>query len=127
MLNLLSGSTISIFIPEISDKGFKHEQARPDREQFVKIFENNIEAGKEHNFEVCKSCSEQNLPYDFDSLMHYTNDAFGKWVNGKRLKTIEVKSDPSHILAHSSSKHTFSPLDLAGILDLYDCSGKNPL
>ena len=57
--------------------------------------------------------------------MHYTNDAFGKKVNGKRLKTIELKADPNHILAHSSSKHTVSPLDLAGILDLYDCSGKN--
>ena len=80
----------------------------------------------EHNFEKCKDCSKQNTNYDFDSLMHYTNDAFGKVVNGKHLKTIEVKADPNHILAGSSSKHTFSDRDLAGILDLYDCSGKNP-
>ena len=59
--------------------------------------------------------------------MHYPNHAFGKEVNGKELKTIEVKADPNHHLAGSSGKHTFSDLDLAGILDLYDCSGKNNL
>ena len=75
-------------------------------------------------FEKCDLCSNQKLEYDFDSLMHYTNDAFAKESG---LKTIEVIGDPERVLAHSSEKHTFSRLDLLGILDLYGCTGKSTL
>ena len=75
-------------------------------------------------FKKCDLCSNQKLKYDFDSLMHYTNDAFAKESG---LKTIEVIGDPDRVLAHSSEKHTFSRLDLLGILDMYGCTGKSPL
>ena len=72
-------------------------------------------------FEKCNGCSNQTLQYDFDSLMHYTNGAFAKSYG---LKTMEVKGDPDRVLAGSTSKHTFSTLDLMGVLDMYDCTGK---
>ena len=93
----------------------------------MKVNTDNVVDGKEHNFDICDGCSNQALGYDFDSLMHYTNDAFAKKDDeGNPIgKTIEVIDDPDHILAHTASKHTFSPLDLKGILDMYDCTGKN--
>ena len=91
------------------------------------------EIGSEENenvryqFRKCRDCSDQHLVYDLDSLMHYTNYAFrSEEAEAKGLNTIEVKADPNHVLAHSADKHTFSPLDLEAILDLYECSGKNP-
>ena len=82
------------------------------------------DASTRYQFRKCVGCSNQSLAYDFDSLMHYTNDAFAK-KEPPGLKTIQVIGDPDRVLAHSSSKHTFSPLDLVGILDMYDCKGKN--
>ena len=79
-------------------------------------------------FEKCVDCSisKQAREYDFDSLMHYTNDAFITLEAGLAgKKTIEAIDDPDRVFAHSSDKHTFSPLDLLGILDLYDCKGEN--
>ena len=74
-----------------------------------------------YQFRECEGCSNQALQYDFDSLMHYTNYAFAKEAG---LKTIQVIGNPDRYLAHASSKHTFSTLDLMGILDMYDCTGK---
>ena len=58
----------------------------------MKIIEENIEEDKEHNFvKYDKSqVSEFGLPYDYESLMHYGANDFGK--HGKR--TIETY-DPS--------------------------------
>ena len=100
--------------------------SRPDRDKYVKIISENLKDDEQTKwqFKICDDCSNQSLAYDFDSLMHYTNDAFAK-KNG--LKTIEVIDDPDRVLAHASEKHTFSRLDLLGILDLYDCTGKNSL
>lgn len=70
-----------------------------------------------------EKCSNQDLRYDLDSLMHYTNGAFAKQDG---LNTIEVKGNPGHRIAHSSRKNTFSDLDLKGILKMYDCNDKEP-
>ena len=108
--------------------GFYHEQSRKDRDQFVNILWDNMKGGDNvrYQFRKCTDCSDQDLVYDLDSLMHYTNHAFrSNWAKIFGLNTIEVKGDPNHVLAHSSTKHTFSPLDLKAILDLYECHGKN--
>jgi hypothetical protein len=60
--------------------GMAHEQARPDRDEFVVIQWDNIEAGKEHNFEV-DSNGFVGADYDYQSLMHYDAHAFS--VNGE--------------------------------------------
>ena len=95
----------------------------------MKVNTDNVVDGKEHNFDICDGCSNQALGYDFDSLMHYTNDAFAKEDDeGNPIgKTMEVIGDPDRVLAHPAQKHTFSRLDLLGILDLYGCTGKSTL
>ena len=68
--------------------GLWHEQARPDRDNYVKIHTENIEDGKEQNFAKQSrfDVNTQGFGYDFTSLMHYPRNAFSK--NGK--DTIEV-------------------------------------
>ncbi|KAF4523390.1 hypothetical protein B566_EDAN013472 [Ephemera danica] len=66
--------------------GFFHKQSRPDRNDFVTIHPENIENGMEFNFELVQSATF-NIPYDYDSVMHYSGTAFSK--NG--LPTITAK------------------------------------
>jgi Astacin (Peptidase family M12A) len=65
--------------------GMWHEQSRDDRDDYVTINWDNIESGKENNFEIQNDYRYG--PYDFDSVMHYPRDAFS--TNGS--DTITVK------------------------------------
>ena len=61
--------------------GFVHEHTRPDRDDFILVNMDNIEAGKEKNFEKRPegtrdlfekgSVDSRNTPYDVLSLLHY--------------------------------------------------------
>lgn len=68
--------------------GFHHEQTRPDRDNYVRIKFENIEAGKSGNFNMdhAPSTTSFGTPYDYDSVMHYTPGSFSK--NG--YNTIEA-------------------------------------
>ena len=98
--------------------GFYHEQSRPDRDNYVDVYFDNIDPqDKAHNFNKCSDCTTQNEPYDFDSIMHYSKTAFG---NGK--VTLARKGCPSCKLGQNNG---FSPLDIKGLNDLYGCSKDN--
>lgn len=66
--------------------GLWHEQSREDRDQFIRIHWENIQAGMEHNFNQHITDGDDIGPYDFDSIMHYSATAFSK--NGQ--PTIET-------------------------------------
>ncbi|KAF7242084.1 Bone morphogenetic protein 1 [Varanus komodoensis] len=60
--------------------GFWHEHTRPDRDDHVAIYRENIQPGQEYNFlkmelEEVESLGEM---YDFDSIMHYARNTFSK-------------------------------------------------
>jgi len=58
--------------------GFWHEQSRPDRDDYVRIYLNNVERRWWHNF-MKRSNSEvdsRGSEYDYGSVMHYTTTAF---------------------------------------------------
>jgi hypothetical protein len=57
--------------------GMMHEQSRPDRDSYVRILWENIEAGQEHNFDIEVNGLKIG-PYDFTSLMHYARSDFAK-------------------------------------------------
>ncbi|CAF1440048.1 unnamed protein product [Rotaria sordida] len=63
--------------------GFAHEQTRPDRDRYVKVYPENMISGTEHNFQRFTNSEINTLgeAYDYGSIMHYQNDAFSK--NGK--------------------------------------------
>nr|CAB3261137.1 uncharacterized protein LOC100176732 [Phallusia mammillata] len=67
--------------------GIWHEQSRPDRDDYVKILEENIIPGQETNFYKFSKDQVESFssPYDFGSIMHYYSTTFSK--NGER--TIE--------------------------------------
>jgi len=65
--------------------GFWHEQTRPDRDDYVQIDTSNILDADEHNFDIKPAADvypkqeyglHDSLTYDFDSVMHYGDDAF---------------------------------------------------
>ncbi|KAI5619860.1 meprin A subunit beta precursor [Silurus asotus] len=60
--------------------GFWHEQSRADRNDYVNIMWDQIEAGKEHNFNNYDDTvsSALGFPYDYTSVMHYSKTAFNK-------------------------------------------------
>ncbi|CAL4149475.1 unnamed protein product [Meganyctiphanes norvegica] len=60
--------------------GFNHEQSRIDRDDSVKIMWENIEEGKEHNFDKVETNST-GIEYDYTSVMEYISNAFTS--NGK--------------------------------------------
>ncbi|OWF38855.1 zinc metalloproteinase nas-13-like [Mizuhopecten yessoensis] len=60
--------------------GLFHEQSRPDRDFFVKINSSNIRSGMERNFQKFsrRTINSRGIPYDYTSIMHYSNRAFSK-------------------------------------------------
>ncbi|XP_068172205.1 high choriolytic enzyme 1-like [Antennarius striatus] len=93
--------------------GFHHEQVRSDRDKYVSIVTENIQRGKESNFEKVAT-NNLGTPYDFKSVMHYSKYAFSR--NGK--PTIIAKSNPNLSLGRNTE---MSAHDIARVNELYDC------
>ncbi|XP_014665206.1 PREDICTED: zinc metalloproteinase nas-36-like [Priapulus caudatus] len=55
--------------------GFFHEQSRSDRDSYIKIIFENIQRGRETNFEK-QNHINFDVPYDLSSLMHYSGTTF---------------------------------------------------
>ncbi|XP_039768470.1 meprin A subunit beta [Ornithorhynchus anatinus] len=98
--------------------GFWHEQSRADRDDYVMIMWNRIQAGKENNFNVYDDTKSNSLntPYDYTSVMHYSKTAF---QNGT-LPTIITKIDD--FLDVIGQRMDFSDNDLEKVNRLYNCS-----
>ncbi|CAG0888472.1 unnamed protein product [Cyprideis torosa] len=72
--------------------GFYHEQSRPDRDDYVTIHLENIQAGKEHNFDKeTNNIDSLGSPYDYTSVMHYSSRAFLKTGLPANATTISPK------------------------------------
>lgn len=117
-----------------------HEQARPDRDKYVRIFLKNVRnpskadstviisvkeniiiiiiaTGYSHNFYKQRNADTQGVPYDFDSVMHYSATAFAK----PGTKTI-VPRDPNIDLASLGQRSHLSTWDMLQINIRY-CPG----
>lgn len=72
--------------------GFYHQQSASDREGYVKIIEENIQPGMEDNFQQQSDTENFGIPYDYDSVLHYSSLAFSK--NGKKtIVTLDPKAE----------------------------------
>lgn len=96
--------------------GLWHEQSREDRDQHVEVLWNNIEWDKKGNFMQHTIDGTDVGGYDFDSLMHYRFNSFGRKVNGVRLQTIKRKNNPSDTNFGSNG---LTAGDIAGINSMY--------
>lgn len=105
-IKIVSWDSVGVIIHEIMHAlGFYHEQSRPDRDQYVIIVRDNICDGGGHNFDLETTGVSANIPYDFNSIMHYGSYAFSKCSDSQSScisgcgtnvedyvgKTIEVK------------------------------------
>jgi astacin len=97
--------------------GMWHEQSRRDRDHYVTINWDNIQQGKEHNFWIHGSENDADLDvYDYDSIMHYSKNAFGK-------NTITPK-DPK---ANIGQRDGLSIRDRLGLQALYRFQNTDPI
>jgi hypothetical protein len=114
-LNLGSGCSTGNAIHEIGHAlGLLHEQSRTDRDDYVIINKDNIEAGLEHNFDTWEDrgyTGGQTGAFDFGSIMMYPSSAFSS--NGQPTIT---KLDGS---TFSAQRTALSAGDLVGFKFLY--------
>ncbi|WP_255294263.1 M12 family metallopeptidase [Bacillus toyonensis] len=91
--------------------GLYHEQSREDRNNFVRINWDNIEVGKEDNFDQAIPVSDDYGPYDYGSIMHYGTHFFSK----NDLPTIEPLTPGVTI----GQRDGLSKGDIATVYSLY--------
>ncbi|CAG2172917.1 unnamed protein product, partial [Oppiella nova] len=99
--------------------GFIHEHQRPDRDQFVDIYFQNIAQGKADQFDVNTFRSyfhDYHLQYDIHSVMHYPEKSFSK----DNLNTIVAKNGQRLGCFHLKQCPTL--LDIQKINTVYNCS-----
>lgn len=95
--------------------GFRHEQQRADRNDHVRVIWNNIRDNREHNFHRYRHVVALG-PYDYQSIMHYPFDAFGRLdAEGNKRTTLEplVPGTPM------GPTGRLTALDIAGIAEAY--------
>lgn len=78
-VSLGPGCGVGSAIHEIGHSlGLWHEQGRADRDQFIRIIEDNILQQAKHNFGLHSADGDDIGIYDFGSIMHYPSTAFSK-------------------------------------------------
>uniref|UniRef100_A0AAZ3R447 Metalloendopeptidase n=1 Tax=Oncorhynchus tshawytscha TaxID=74940 RepID=A0AAZ3R447_ONCTS len=99
--------------------GFYHEQSRTDRDDYVDIWWDQVLPGMDHNFDKYADdfITDQNTPYDYESIMHYGPYSFNK---DPRYPTITAK-DPE-MTKVLGQYNDFSSLDLLRLNRMYNCS-----
>nr|XP_056712819.1 meprin A subunit alpha-like [Euleptes europaea] len=99
--------------------GFYHEQARTDRDDYVKIWWDHINPDQKFNFEKYSYdlLNDLNTPYDYESIMHYGPFSFSKNAS---LPTITA-----NILEFNGiigQRLDFSSTDLKRLNRMYNCT-----
>ncbi|XP_039605752.1 meprin A subunit alpha-like [Polypterus senegalus] len=99
--------------------GFYHEQSRTDRDDYVNIHWEEVQQGKEHNFVKYDDSfiTDQNTPYDYESIMHYGPYSFNKNVSAPTV-TCKIPEFDNIIGQYLD----FSNMDIIRLNRMYNCS-----
>ncbi|KAJ6636112.1 Zinc metalloproteinase nas-7 [Pseudolycoriella hygida] len=111
-------TTIGTVIHELMHaSGFTHEQNREERDDFVKILQQNIKADYANNFEKAPAGTTSGFgtTYDFTSVMHYSDHAFSS--NGQPTIVSKKQFD-----GKMGQRDGFSKMDIEKINKMYKCS-----
>jgi hypothetical protein len=121
----LSGGCLSEFnlvLHEIGHAvGLLHEHTRPDRDEYINIQYDNIEAGFKNQFEIIDKVElldTLGVGYDYNSVMHYKENAY----HNKSTPGITIVADKPGIPIGPNLHLT--KLDVLKLNTLYNCSGK---
>ena len=97
--------------------GFYHEHSRPDRDQYIRVINQNIQQGAKENFRKfgTESINSLGIEYDFNSIMHYCENSFSV---SKDKNTLQTHDPNATILCNGCE---LSPLDILQINLLYQC------
>lgn len=97
--------------------GLTHEHNRSDRDQYIRVFQQNIEDQAMTNFQL-KNTTAGQRSYDLESIMHYGMFAFSK--NGRStLLPIDVNGNPDLSEAVPGQRTHLSNGDVESIQLLY--------
>ncbi|GFY73339.1 low choriolytic enzyme [Trichonephila inaurata madagascariensis] len=101
--------------------GFFHEHTRPDRDEFVTIFNDNIKEASINNFRKMSDSrvTTFGLPYDFRSVLHYHDKEF---AIDRSKKTIEPKVPVEKFIIGRADE--MSKMDILKLNKLYHCPKK---
>uniref|UniRef100_A0A5S6R4P4 Metalloendopeptidase n=1 Tax=Trichuris muris TaxID=70415 RepID=A0A5S6R4P4_TRIMR len=96
--------------------GFQHEHSRPDRDTFVVVKWDNVKEYAVTNFEKFSwSSFPVNTPYDYGSIMHYSEYSFAK-ARGKR--TVLTFKAAARVIGQ---REKMSRWDIYKVNKLYQC------
>ena len=104
--------------------GLWHEQARPDRDEYVQILKENIDEGQEDNFKKRNefSIDYQGTDYDFGSIMHLGAVAYSE--NGDET-TIVLRKHKEYGEYLVGQRDELSDNDIKCVNTLYKCPSKS--
>uniref|UniRef100_A0A6P4EJI5 Metalloendopeptidase n=1 Tax=Drosophila rhopaloa TaxID=1041015 RepID=A0A6P4EJI5_DRORH len=97
--------------------GFHHQQCSPNRDEYVKIVDENISEGHEKNF---VKYEEENVgdfdqPYDYGSILHYSSLAFS--INGEAT-IVALKPEGQAMMGQ---RLMMSEIDVKRLNTMYKC------
>ncbi|KAM7395820.1 hypothetical protein PAMA_007212 [Pampus argenteus] len=100
--------------------GFYHEQSRTDRDDYVDIWLDQVTPGYEHNFNKYNDdfITDQNTPYDYESIMHYRPFSFNKNASAP---TVTTKIPEFYNII--GQYLDFSAMDTLRLNRMYNCPG----
>ncbi|MCB9049504.1 MAG: T9SS type A sorting domain-containing protein [Lewinellaceae bacterium] len=120
-INIAPGCGFGSIVHEICHAaGLFHEQSRSDRDEFVTILWENIQDGREFNFQTYLDAGVNGFDhedYNYNSIMHYGPLAFSS--NGQ--PTIEVNSPPAKPGTTIGQRDGLSLGDILAINSIYPC------
>ncbi len=110
--------------------GVWHEQQRADRDQYVQIEWDNIEAGKAHNFTMQPSAIVHGT-YNFESVMHYGSCGFSVCdscsATNEDCRTISVPFPHSWAQTVIGQRNSLSNGDILLLQEMYPLAPENDL
>ncbi|CAG7709682.1 unnamed protein product [Allacma fusca] len=106
--------------------GFWHEQSRTDRDDYVTVNLDHVPEENRHNFVkyTTQEAFDFGVPYDFDSVMHYSNRAF---VNEEGLRKGVKSIVPKKYGVKIGQRTHLSRWDALKINRMYECPEEIPV
>merc|ERR1712131_159392 len=99
--------------------GLHHEQCRPDRDNYLNIYLNNVPSNMRFNFDKVRGTDNFGMPYDYCSLMHYGATAFG----GRSFTIVPKDLDYLAVIGRSHNRAAdLTYTDVTIVNKMYGCN-----